>query len=52
MKLHDRTDLGRTPGAPLGLILWTMIFSDHNKFTQDFSDKGSNFILSLLEVGP
>ena len=33
MKLQLRGNLGRTPGASFGWVIWTMTFSDCKKFT-------------------
>ena len=39
------------PNYDPGWIFWTMIFYNLKKFTSRSSSKGSNFILSSLEVG-
>ena len=45
-----RRELG-TQITPWGWIFWTMIFYNLKNSSQDLSNEGSNFILSLLEVG-
>ena len=37
--------------TPRGWIFWNMIFYNLKNSSQDLSNEGSNFILSLLEVG-
>ena len=47
---HVKWELG-TKIAPVGWIFWTMIFYNLKNSSQDLSNEGPNFILSLLEVG-
>ena len=49
-KYHKGREKG-TPDYTLGVDFWTKIFYNLKNSGYDLSNEGSNFILSLLEVG-